>query len=270
MSSELKEIDSNNDAQEVILGKSRNTSPSFSPREPLKETQPSRRHSKRLASQAGEKAFRSTEFRDVKRPRRLLGLASVSAENGNELVKSGKSTNEIENGRRQKLLRAAAKSRILRRSTRLASISSGAGKELNDTTEGITRLSTVKASKIVCPKGKSCRTAASPVEIKKGVTIETISKEKKAAEGLREDKVDSVVVKIIEDGRVKMKNKKNHMVKSRKVEKNCTTDTTTGTMETGKCLGSMEWTSEQEAALQKAYLVAKPSPHFWKKVSRMV
>ncbi|KAF8020138.1 hypothetical protein BT93_G0747 [Corymbia citriodora subsp. variegata] len=30
------------------------------------------------------------------------------------------------------------------------------------------------------------------------------------------------------------------------------------------------WTKEQEAALQRAYFSAKPTPHFWKKVSRFV
>lgn len=30
------------------------------------------------------------------------------------------------------------------------------------------------------------------------------------------------------------------------------------------------WTKEQELALQRAYLVAKPTPHFWKKVSKLV
>ncbi|CAI9780812.1 unnamed protein product [Fraxinus pennsylvanica] len=30
------------------------------------------------------------------------------------------------------------------------------------------------------------------------------------------------------------------------------------------------WTKEQELALQRAYLTAKPTPHFWKKVARMV
>lgn len=30
------------------------------------------------------------------------------------------------------------------------------------------------------------------------------------------------------------------------------------------------WTKEQELALQRAYLAAKPSPHFWKNVSKMV
>ncbi|CAL0311830.1 unnamed protein product [Lupinus luteus] len=30
------------------------------------------------------------------------------------------------------------------------------------------------------------------------------------------------------------------------------------------------WTKEQELALQRAYLAAKPSPHFWKNVSRLV
>ncbi|GKU98715.1 hypothetical protein SLEP1_g11681 [Rubroshorea leprosula] len=30
------------------------------------------------------------------------------------------------------------------------------------------------------------------------------------------------------------------------------------------------WTKEQEVALQRAYFAAKPSPHFWKKVSKLV
>lgn len=30
------------------------------------------------------------------------------------------------------------------------------------------------------------------------------------------------------------------------------------------------WTKEQELALQRAYYSAKPSPHFWKNVSKLV
>lgn len=30
------------------------------------------------------------------------------------------------------------------------------------------------------------------------------------------------------------------------------------------------WTNDQELALERAYLEAKPTPHFWKKVSRLV
>ncbi|XP_042426734.1 uncharacterized protein LOC122014548 isoform X2 [Zingiber officinale] len=33
---------------------------------------------------------------------------------------------------------------------------------------------------------------------------------------------------------------------------------------------SKDWTEEQERALQRAYLLARPTPHFWKKVSKMV
>ncbi|CAA2979770.1 uncharacterized protein LOC111408994 [Olea europaea subsp. europaea] len=32
----------------------------------------------------------------------------------------------------------------------------------------------------------------------------------------------------------------------------------------------LRWTKEQELALQRAYFTAKPTPHFWKKVARMV
>ncbi|XP_010261205.1 PREDICTED: uncharacterized protein LOC104600080 [Nelumbo nucifera] len=34
--------------------------------------------------------------------------------------------------------------------------------------------------------------------------------------------------------------------------------------------GLQGWTKDQEVALQKAYFAAKPSPHFWKKVSKLV
>ncbi|KAL3721754.1 hypothetical protein ACJRO7_034144 [Eucalyptus globulus] len=36
------------------------------------------------------------------------------------------------------------------------------------------------------------------------------------------------------------------------------------------CKNCQGWTQEQEAALQRAYISAKPTPHFWKKVSRFV
>jgi hypothetical protein len=34
--------------------------------------------------------------------------------------------------------------------------------------------------------------------------------------------------------------------------------------------GSDDWTEEQDMALRNAYFTARPSPHFWKKVSKMV
>ncbi|KAG8390068.1 hypothetical protein BUALT_Bualt01G0044900 [Buddleja alternifolia] len=37
-----------------------------------------------------------------------------------------------------------------------------------------------------------------------------------------------------------------------------------------ECEAVQGWSEEQELALQKAYLTAKPTPHFWKKVARMV
>jgi hypothetical protein len=39
---------------------------------------------------------------------------------------------------------------------------------------------------------------------------------------------------------------------------------------TGNFCGSDDWTKEQDMALRKAYFSARPSPHFWKKVSKMV
>jgi hypothetical protein len=34
--------------------------------------------------------------------------------------------------------------------------------------------------------------------------------------------------------------------------------------------GQYDWTEEQDIALRQAYFTARPSPHFWKRVSRMV
>jgi hypothetical protein len=34
--------------------------------------------------------------------------------------------------------------------------------------------------------------------------------------------------------------------------------------------GSDDWTEEQDVALRKAYFSARPSPHFWKRVSKLV
>ncbi|KAG0500305.1 hypothetical protein HPP92_000377 [Vanilla planifolia] len=251
----MKETAVNNIVQEASFGNGRRMSSRQIPKELLAEAQLTRRHSKRLASQAREKSFESTGFRDVKWPRRVLGLASVSAEN--ELMKPG-TNNEMENGRPQELLCAAAKSQILRRSTRLASISSGIGKEFNDKARGRPRH--------ISQKGKSCRPATSAVVMKKGVNRYSFSKEKKVAEGHRLYRMNSLEDKKTEQGCVATKNRQSHMEKSRKVEKKCASMAMTGTMETGKCLGSLEWTTEQEAALQEAYLVARPSPHFWKKV----
>ncbi|XP_020198283.1 uncharacterized protein [Aegilops tauschii subsp. strangulata] len=37
-----------------------------------------------------------------------------------------------------------------------------------------------------------------------------------------------------------------------------------------QCCASDEWTEEQDTILRQAYFTARPSPHFWKKVSKMV
>jgi hypothetical protein len=34
--------------------------------------------------------------------------------------------------------------------------------------------------------------------------------------------------------------------------------------------GADDWTEEQDMALRKAYFTARPSPHFWKRVSKLV
>jgi hypothetical protein len=38
----------------------------------------------------------------------------------------------------------------------------------------------------------------------------------------------------------------------------------------GKFFSSDDWTEEQDMALRKAYFTARPSPHFWRRVSKMV
>ncbi|ONK68270.1 uncharacterized protein A4U43_C05F9500 [Asparagus officinalis] len=58
-----------------------------------------------------------------------------------------------------------------------------------------------------------------------------------------------------------MEKEKNNVEKERKMERCC---------EEGiQSCGSDDWTRQQEASLQRAYLAAKPSPHFWKKVAKM-
>ena len=37
-----------------------------------------------------------------------------------------------------------------------------------------------------------------------------------------------------------------------------------------QCCASDDWTEEQDLTLRQAYFTARPSPHFWKKVSKMV
>ncbi|ONK67536.1 uncharacterized protein A4U43_C05F1060 [Asparagus officinalis] len=64
---------------------------------------------------------------------------------------------------------------------------------------------------------------------------------------------------------VKMEKEKNNVEKKRKMERCCEE----GIQSIQSC-GSDDWTRQQEAALQRAYLAAKPSPHFWKKVAKMV
>ncbi|KAG1338605.1 hypothetical protein COCNU_04G009110 [Cocos nucifera] len=58
--------------------------------------------------------------------------------------------------------------------------------------------------------------------------------------------------------------------KRRKREENVEVEMDTGRSEVEECCGFDGWTTEQLAALRRAYFLAKPSPHFWKKVSKMV
>lgn len=59
-------------------------------------------------------------------------------------------------------------------------------------------------------------------------------------------------------------------IKRMKTEKICKQMIERKEKEEEECVGCEGWTKKQQAALHKAYLVAKPSPHFWKKVSKMV
>ncbi|XP_029120777.2 uncharacterized protein [Elaeis guineensis] len=58
--------------------------------------------------------------------------------------------------------------------------------------------------------------------------------------------------------------------KRRQREENVEVEMDTGRSEVEECCGFEGWTREQDAALRRAYFSAKPSPHFWKKVSKMV
>ncbi|XP_019710378.1 uncharacterized protein [Elaeis guineensis] len=58
--------------------------------------------------------------------------------------------------------------------------------------------------------------------------------------------------------------------KRRKREENVEAEMETGRSEVEECCTFEGWTKEQEVALRRAYFSARPSPHFWKKVSKMV
>lgn len=58
--------------------------------------------------------------------------------------------------------------------------------------------------------------------------------------------------------------------KKRKMEGICEKKIGSEGGDEGECGGSGGWTKEQDGALHRAYLAAKPSPHFWKKVAKMV
>lgn len=58
--------------------------------------------------------------------------------------------------------------------------------------------------------------------------------------------------------------------KRRKRGENVEAEMETGRSEVEECCSFEGWTREQEVALRRAYLSARPSPHFWKKVSKMV
>ena len=75
-----------------------------------------------------------------------------------------------------------------------------------------------------------------------------------------------------EKKRKKLKNCKENVgnEKERKMLKICKENVGNEKLDAGECCGSGDWTKEEDALLQRAYFVAKPSPHFWKKVARLV
>ncbi|XP_020580683.1 uncharacterized protein LOC110024850 [Phalaenopsis equestris] len=100
--------------------------------------------------------------------------------------------------------------------------------------------------------------AASNGVIKSGVGLETTVKGEEVVGRVHANRGDLLSESIVKDGN------------RSKMEEDNGMENRIGKAENEKCCGMVAWTNEEEEALQKAYFMAKPSPHFWKKVSRMV
>ncbi|KAL0928532.1 hypothetical protein M5K25_000420 [Dendrobium thyrsiflorum] len=111
--------------------------------------------------------------------------------------------------------------------------------------------------------------SASNGEMKRGATMKMPDKVEVVAERLNADGRDLVLESGIEDAFVITKKADLHNAKRTKMEEHEVEDRIEK-KKNEECCGTVAWNNEQEEALQKAYLIAKPSPHFWKKVSRMV
>ncbi|PKA57642.1 hypothetical protein AXF42_Ash016688 [Apostasia shenzhenica] len=219
-------------------------------------------------------------------PRRSQRVAFLTADKMIEIPKANVEVNHV------KPVEAdcrVANSQIRRFSVRLASITAKAGKNLMP--EVTVKSSPMKTQRrdhravTSLIKRPLTQAALSVAETNEGATSKVIARGKKMQDGKQSERLKdfaktmkmeeeiqgfnvywdvSDLERIREDGSVE----DGEVGKRRKLENQI--ETGFEIIENTECCGSATWTKEQEEALEKAYILAKPSPHFWKKVSKMV
>nr|CAD1833354.1 unnamed protein product [Ananas comosus var. bracteatus] len=165
-------------------------------------------------------------------------------------------------------------SQVIRRSTRLASrLAESEKKDVNlassggtDCCMGLRRSQRLgfglpkRNSDCDVASGKRRVKGSTKVESKVETNVDGLSSEQDAGKCGKEVKGNPLEITKKEVGETKSKKRARSVKAEPEVERS----------ETEQCCGLEEWTEEQDTALQRAYLSAKPSPHFWKKVAKMV
>ncbi|KAI0530770.1 hypothetical protein KFK09_000318 [Dendrobium nobile] len=300
ITSQSKETASSRKIRAAIRGKSQLKLSRSKSGVVLEETQSGLRRSLRLSSQTGSKVFEIPQgFTDGNQRRqsmRLLGLAPVTAEHVGVRIESRRPSHEVEHN---KPFKVDCKVVATRRSMEPVSVTTRARQEWNQTETiaesnpelvSVTSRVRKECNKLeaisepmpeMVPK-KECKPLSSQIRrssprfmsasnglMKSGATLKMPDKVEVVAERLNADGRDLVLESGLEDAFVITKKADLHNAKRTKTEEHEMEDRVEK-KNNEECCGTVAWNNEQEEALQKAYLIAKPSPHFWKKVSRMV
>ncbi|OAY77512.1 hypothetical protein ACMD2_09041 [Ananas comosus] len=164
-------------------------------------------------------------------------------------------------------------SQVIRRSTRLASrLAESEKKDANLASSGGTdccmELRRSQRLGFGLPKRNSDCDVASGKRRVKGST-KVVSKVETNVDGLSSEQDGGKCGKEVKGSPLEITKKEVGETKSKKRARSVEAEPEVERSETEQCCGLEEWTEEQDTALQRAYLSAKPSPHFWKKVAKM-
>nr|CAD1833384.1 unnamed protein product [Ananas comosus var. bracteatus] len=165
-------------------------------------------------------------------------------------------------------------SQVIRRSTRLASrLAESEKKDANLASSGGTdccmELRRSQRLGFGLPKRNSDCDVASGKRGVKG-SAKVVSKVETNVDGLSSEQDGGKCRKEVKGSPLEITKKEVGETKSKKRARSVEAEPEVERSETEQCCGLEEWTEEQDTALQRAYLSAKPSPHFWKKVAKMV